>query len=122
MNALSDPWRSWLLGIFSRPGKMMGSVGQPRLSSNSISSLSAGLMARRFLAKIPYIEAWSISILRKSFSPSLVPEMSSPVPVTIFSLTPGGGAVLFRMEEGEEGCVAPPIPVTPTAETKKEFY
>ena len=53
LKASKELWRSSLPGTFSRPGKMTGSVGQPRLSSSSISSLSAGLMARRFLAKMP---------------------------------------------------------------------
>ena len=61
--------------------------------------------------------------LRKSFSPSLVPAMSSPVPVTILSLTPGAGAVLFRMEEGVGGSVTPSGRVTPTLNNvEASFY
>ena len=43
----------------------------------------------------------SSSILRKSFSPSLVPEMSSPESVTIRSRTPGEEAVAFTTEDGD---------------------
>ena len=39
--------------------------------------------------------------LRKSFSPSRVPEMSSPVSVTILSLTPGEEAVAFTIDDGD---------------------
>ena len=58
--------------------------------------------------------------LSGSYSPSLVPAMSSPVPVTILSLTPGAGAVLFRIEEGVEGRVTPSGRVTPTL--TEQFY
>ena len=59
-------------------------------------------MAFKLLANIPNIDSVSISILKNSFCPSLVPEISSPVEVVILSLTPGAGAVLFRMEDGVE--------------------
>ena len=38
-----------------------------------------------------------------------MPEISSPVAVVILSLTPGAGAVLFRMEDGVESCEPPSI-------------
>ena len=44
---------------------------------------------------MPKIDSLSISILRKSFSPNLVPEMSSPSSVVIRRRTPGDGAVAF---------------------------
>ena len=55
------------------------------------------------------MDSWSISILRKSFSPSLVPEMSSPEEVVILSLTPGDGAVAFTTEEGVDIPIPPSI-------------
>ena len=59
------------------------------------------------------MEARSISILKNSFSPSLVPEMSSPVAVVILSLTPGAGAVLFKTDDGVDVVVTPPTPIVP---------
>ena len=72
-------------------------------------SSSAPLIAFKLFAKIPKIDSPAISILKNSFSPNLVPEMSSPVEVVILSLTPGEGAVEFKIEEGVEIWVPPSI-------------
>ena len=72
-------------------------------------SSSAPLIALKLFAKIPKIDFLSISILKNSFSPNLVPEISSPVDVVIRSLTPGEGAVEFKIEEGVEIWVPPSI-------------
>ena len=94
---------------FLRPEKMTGSVGQPLSSSSWMLSWFSWLSPRRALklrANIPNIESESISILRKSFSPSLVPVTSSPRAVVIRSLTAGVSAVPLRTEGG--GWAGPP--------------
>lgn len=54
LKASNFPWRLLELGIGWRDGKMAGSAGHPRSSSNTMESLLSPLRATRFRAKIPY--------------------------------------------------------------------
>ena len=101
LNASNFPCNALLFGTFSSAGKMFVSTGQPLESIKTIVSSVLPLLANRSRAKIPNTESSSISMRRKSSSPSRAPVMSTPCESVILSLMLGEGAVALTIAVSE---------------------